>query len=257
MVNRIWHYHFGVGIVDSPNDFGFNGGRPSHPELLDWLSGEFLRNGWSLKKLHRTILLSATYRQSARPLPAASKIDADNRLLWRKSPTRLEAEAVRDAILSCSGQLNPARGGPGFRDFSVRIHNSTFYDPIDAVGDAFNRRSVYRTSVRSGTNKFLDVFDCPDPSTLTPRRAITTTPLQALSLLNNSFVLRMSDAMAKRLKHEAGDDAGKQIDLAYRLAMGRAPDAQETGTALDFSKKYGMAGFCRVLFNSNEFLYVD
>ncbi len=257
IANRLWHYHFGVGLVDTPNDFGFNGGRPSHPALLDWLARQLIEGGWRLKPLQRTIVLSAAYRQSGRPSPAAAKLDADNRLLWRKSAQRLEAEAIRDAILTAAGQLNPAMGGPGYRDFTTREFNSTLYQIIDPVGYDANRRTIYRTWIRSGTNRFLDVFDCPDPSTTTPRRLTTTTPLQALGLWNNSFVLRMADLFAERLKREAGDDTRRQLALAYELAYDRPPTAAELDEALTFVRTHGLSPFCRTIFNSNEFLYID
>jgi hypothetical protein len=257
IVNRLWHYHFGAGIVETPNDFGFNGARPTHPELLDWLALELVRTGWSLKSLHRTIVTSATYRQSSRHDPKAAATDAEARLLWRKNPVRLSAEDVRDAVLSVAGQLNPAAGGPGFQDFAIRESNSTFYDPIDPVGPQFNRRSIYRTWARSGTNRFLDVFDCPDPSTTTPKRVVTTTPLQALALMNNAFVLRMSDRLADRAEAEAGDDVARQVERLYALAYGRAPDAEEIDAAATLAREHGLAALGRVVFNSNEFLYVD
>jgi mono/diheme cytochrome c family protein len=257
MANRLWHYHFGVGIVDTPNDFGFNGGRPTHPELLDWLARQLIRGKWSIKRLQRTILLSAAYRQTGRVSPEALKVDADNRLLWRKSPLRLEAEAIRDAMLMTSGQLNPTMGGPGYRDFKTREFGSTLYQSIDPVGYEFNRRTIYRCWIRSGTNRFLDVFDCPDPSTTTPKRLTTTTPLQALGLWNNSLVLRMADSFAERLRREVGADERRQIELAYELAFAREPDAGELKIAVDFVRKNGLPAFCRVIFNSNEFLYVD
>ena len=257
MANRLWHYHFGVGIVDTPNDFGFNGGRPTHPELLDWLARQLIHGKWSIKRLQRTIVLSATYRQTGRVSPEALKVDADNRLLWRKSPLRLEAEAIRDAMLMTAGQLNPTMGGPGYRDFKTREFGSTLYQPIDPVGYGFNRRTIYRCWIRSGTNRFLDVFDCPDPSTTTPKRLTTTTPLQALGLWNNSLVLRMADSFAERLRREVGADQRRQIELAYELALARKPDADELTIATDFVRKHGLPAFCRVIFNSNEFLYVD
>ncbi|HKD35556.1 MAG TPA: PSD1 and planctomycete cytochrome C domain-containing protein [Pirellulales bacterium] len=257
MVNRLWHYHFGVGIVDTPNDFGFNGGRPSHLELLDWLARRLIEEGWQIKPLQRTIVLSAAYRQSGRSLQKAEKLDADNRLIWRKSPVRLEAEALRDAILVTAGQFNPTMGGPGYRDFTTREFTSTLYQPIDPVGYEFNRRTIYRSWIRSGTNRFLDVFDCPDPSTTTPKRLTTTTPLQALGLWNNSFVLRMSDRFAERLGREAGDDLRRQIELAYQLALARPPRADELNQAISFVREQGLSAFCRVVFNSNEFLYID
>jgi hypothetical protein len=257
IVNRLWHYHFGVGLVDTPNDFGFNGGRPSHGDVLDWLAAELIGQKWSLKKLHREIVLSAAYRRSATYQGDAAKVDAANRLLWRKTPLRLEAEVLRDAILSVAGQLNPAMGGPGYRDFRTFTNNSQFYEVYDAEGFAYQRRSLYRTVIRSGTSPLLDAFDCPDPSTIAPSRAVTTTPLQALSLLNDSFVLRMADRLAERLRDEAGLETAPQVERAYRLALARPPRPDELAAAQAFVTERGLAAFCRVLFNSNEFLYID
>ena len=203
IVNRLWHHHFGVGLVDTPSDFGFNGGRPSHPELLDWLASELVREKWSLKKLHRIIVLSATYRQESKPRADALKLDADNRLLWRRSPQRLEAEAVRDTMLDISGQLDRTVGGQGYQDFCSYFFKGTqFYEPIELDGSK-QRRTLYRMWARGGRNPFLDTFDCPDPSTTTPRRAVTTTPLQALSLMNNAMMLTAAE-------HFAGASAPKR-----------------------------------------------
>ena len=257
MVNRLWQYHFGVGLVDTPNDFGFNGGRPSHPELLDWLAGELIRNRWSLKPLHRAIVLSATYRQAATFNAQAAQVDAANRLLWRKSPLRLEAEELRDAVLAVSGQLNRTLGGPGYQDFRTFTNNSQFYEVFDAEGVPFQRRSLYRTCIRSGTSPLLDVLDCPDPSATAPTRAVTTTPLQALALLNDSFMLRMADRCAERLRDEAGVDPDAQVDRAYRLAFARPACAEERALAKALVSQHGLAALCRVIFNANEFLYVE
>ena len=250
IVNRLWHYHFGVGIVDSPSDFGFNGGRPSHPELLDWLAAELMDHGWSLKHIHRLIVNSATYRQSSRPRVDAANKDAGNRLLWRKSPQRLDAETLRDAVLSVAGELNPTVGGPGYHDFTTFTFNSQFYDIVDPVGSSFHRRSLYRTWVRSGRNPFLEVLDCPDPSTKTPRRAVTTTPLQALSLLNNSFMLRMSERLANK---STDHDVAQLVEQV----LGRKPSAVEAAEFRRFAEQHGIPMLVRVLFNSNEFLYVE
>jgi hypothetical protein len=258
IVNRLWHHHFGVGLVDTPNDFGFNGGRPTHPELLDWLASELVTQRWSLKQLHRTIVMSATYRQASLRNPVAARQDADNRWLWRKSPQRLEAEAVRDAMLVISDQLNPERGGPGFRDCQEVLRSGSYsYEPADPVGTEFNRRSIYRIWTRGGRSALLDTFDCPDPSTTTPKRAVTTTPIQALLLLNNSFVLRMSDHFAARVEREAGADVERQVARAYRLAFGRDPTEDETATAAGQVRQHGLGVLARAMFNSNEFLYVD
>ena len=257
IVNRLWLYHFGVGLVDTPNDFGFNGGRPTHPELLDWLAGELIRQKWSLKAVHRLILTSATYRQSSRFDEAKARIDADNRFLWRMMPKRMEAEALRDAMLFVAEELNPRIGGPGFHDFRTFTRNSQFYEMLDPAGFAFQRRSLYRTWVRSGRSSFLDVFDCPDPSAVAPNRAITTTPLQALSLMNNSFSLRMADRLSERILSEAGPHPELQVRSAYQKTLGREPRREEQAASERFMTKHGLPALCRVLFNSNEFLYVD
>ncbi len=258
MANRVWHYHFGSGIVETPNDLGFNGGRPSHGELLDWLAGEFIRQGYNLKRLHRTIVTSAVYRQSSKPNRAALAIDAGNRLLWRYPPRRLDAETVRDAVLMVSGQLTERGGGAGFSDFNVFNDRGTQrYEPLDPEGPQFNRRSIYRTWARGGRNPLLDTFDCPDPSITSPQRGVTTTPLQALVLLNNSFLLRMSDHFGARVAADAGSKTGDQVRRAYELAYGRAPTAAETARVEPFVEKHGLAALCRVLLNSNEFLYCD
>jgi hypothetical protein len=257
IVNRLWHYHFGAGIVDTPNDFGFNGGRPSHPELLDYLAGHLIENGWSLKKLHRLIVTSATYRQESRPREDGQRVDAANRLLWRKSPLRLEAEELRDAMLSVAGQLNPQVGGPPFEDFKTFTQNSQFYEMLDPVGHEYHRRTIYRTWLRSGRQSLLDVFDCPDPSTTAPKRAVTTTPVQSLGLLNNSFVLRMADRLAERVRGDVGDDAAAQLQRVWRLAYGRSPQESELDVAARFIDRHGLPALCRIAFNSNEFLYID
>lgn len=256
IVNRLWHYHFGTGLVDTPNDFGFSGGRPSHPELLDWLAAELIDSGWSLKHVQRLIVTSATYQQQSLPTEEGLARDADNRLLWRMSPQRLDAESLRDAMLAISGQWNREFGGPGYADFRTFTDNSQFYEPVDVAGASFHRRSVYRTWVRSGRSPFLDVFDCPDPSTKTPARSATTTPLQALSLLNNAFVLRMSDATAARIAAQT-DDPARQVEALYRLVYLREPSSAERQKAADCVERHGLPALVRVIFNSNEFLYVD
>jgi cell division protein FtsB len=257
MVNRVWHYHFGAGLVQTPNDFGFNGGRPSHPDLIDWLAKEFIKSGYSIKQLHRLIVNSATYRQASLHRADCAKVDAGNRLLWRRSPQRLTAEAVRDSILAVAGQLNRQYGGPPYRDFTTFTRNTQFYNMIDPVGEPFNRRTIYRTWLRSGRSLFLDVFDCPDPSTTAPKRAVTTTPSQSLSLLNNSFVLRMSKHFAERAEADAENDQSAQISRVLELAYSRQARDDETVLAAQFVKQHGLAAFCRVVFNTNEFLYVD
>jgi hypothetical protein len=263
IVNRIWHYHFGTGIVETPNDLGFNGGRPSHPELLDWLAA-YLANpdrkvggAWSLKALHSLIVTSAAYRQASAPRKDALAKDADNRLLWRYKPHRLEGEAIRDAMLAVSGLLNPEVGGKGFSDYKERNFNGTaYFDPFDPVGPEFHRRSVYRFTPRGANQGFLDTFDCPDPAAAAPRRAATTTPLQALSLWNSGFALRAAEAFAARVAKEA-DGVERQVRRAWQLAYQRDPTAEEAKLAAKLVGDHGLKALSRVLFNSNEFVTVE
>ena len=257
IVNRLWFYHFGAGLVPTPSDFGFSGGKPSHPDLLDWLAAELVDRDWDLKAIHRLILTSATYRQSSSLREEAHAIDANNRFLWRMNPKRLEAEGLRDAILDVSGLLNREMGGPGFQDFSTYVHNSQFYNMRDPVGETFHRRSLYRMWIRSGRSAFLDVFDCPDPSATAPKRAVTTTPLQSLTLMNNSFVLRMAKALGDRMQETAARDLSDEVFLAFRWCFGRKPTGDESREAVALIKAHGRSAFARALLNSSEFLYVD
>lgn len=257
IVNRVWQFHFGVGIVDTPNDFGFNGGRPSHPELLDWLARDLIEHGWSLKHLHRRIMTSETYQQSSKIDPDMFAKDSSNRFLWRKSPIRLDAESMRDTMVELAGELDHSIGGPGLYDFSLYINNSHFYAMKDPIGESFQRRALYRTWVRSARSNLLDVFDCPDPSTKTPQRPSTTTPLQSLSLLNNSFVLRMADHWAERVKAASGNQLDQQIKAMFLQAFYREPSSEELEGCMAMADKYGLSSVSRVLLNSNELLYVD
>jgi hypothetical protein len=258
VVNRLWHYHSGGGLVETPNDLGANGARPSHPELLDWLAGELVREGWSLKKLHRLIVTSACYRQGSRRNAEASKKDSANRLLWRMSPKRLESEAIRDAILVVCGELNPEMGGPSYRDVEPeKSADNTAYRFVGGFSGVVNRRSIYRTWVRRGGHPLLEALDCADPSISIPRRTITTTPLQALAMLNNEFMTRAAETFARRLTREAGDDPVAQISMAYKVALLRDSTDLEIASARRFIAQHGLNEFCLVLFNSNEFVHLD
>ena len=267
IVNRIWHYHFGTGIVPTPNDLGFQGGLPTHPELLDWLSSEFqgkattqqsVGRGYSLKRLHRVMVTSATYRQSSQSDAKAIAVDASNRWLWRMNPRRLEAEEIRDAMLAISGQLNSELGGKGYSDVNSYFFKGTqFYDPIDAPGSRNHRRTLYRMWARGGRNPLLDQFDCPDPSTTTPRRLATVTPMQSLSLLNNAFGLRMADHFAERLRQECLGPAEAQVERAYLLMFNRKPTREESAASIHFINDHGLIAYGRALWNSTEFLYLD
>ncbi len=258
MANRLWHYHFGAGLVATPNDLGFNGGRPSHPELLEWLASELVNSGFSLKHMHRLLVTSATYRQSSQHRPAAAAVDADNRLLWRMSPRRLDAESLRDAMLTATGELNTALGGKGYVDFNSYFFKGTqFYDPVDATGYETQRRTIYRMWARGGRNPFLDTFDCPDPSTTTPKRSATTTPLQALSLLNNAFSRRMAETLAVSARSACGNDRSAQVDYCCEHLFARTPSNEERAFITKFVEQHGLSATCRGLMNSSEFLYVD
>jgi hypothetical protein len=260
VVNRLWQAHFGGGLVETSSDLGFNGGTPSHPELLDWLACEIVARGWSLKSMHKLIVTSAVYRQSSRPDARALALDAGNRLLWRKAPKRLEAEMVRDAMLAIAGKLDLKLGGPSFRDHEIVPAPGTpavLYEAVDPRTPGLDRRTLYRAWARGGRSGLLDTFDCPDPSTTAPRRAVTTTPLQALSLMNNALVLYLAEALAGRIEREAGPDAGRRVEHAHRLAFGRAPDADERARAALVVERFGAATLARAIFNSNEFLYID
>jgi hypothetical protein len=230
--------------------------------LLDWLAGQLVYPetgpAWSLKRIQRLIVTSNAYRQSSRARSEAVRIDADNRLVWRRPAQRLEAETLRDAVLAVSGQLDRRIGGPGYRDFKVTsAGNNETYTVFEAVGDQFNRRSLYRTWVRTGTSPFLDVLDCPDPSVATPKRSVTSTPLQALTLLNSKFMEYHVQKFAERLEQEAPGETAARVHWAYALAFARPPAADETSFGEQFIGQHGLAQFCLVLLNANEFLYID
>ncbi|MFM7128630.1 MAG: DUF1553 domain-containing protein, partial [bacterium] len=255
IVNRIWHYHFGTGIVDTPNDFGFNGGRPSHPELLDFLAQHHINNNYQLKSLHRLIVTSDAYKRSSAPNANNITKDANNRLLWRHTPTRLEGEVLRDGMLAISGLLNTQMGGPGFIDVTIDNNNgTTYYEPLDPVESEFQRRTIYRFSPRGGRSTLLDTFDCPDPSTTSPRRNVTTTPLQALSLLHGPFTVRMAETLARKIQLQFPDSPEKQIEAVWQNVLQRSPDRTEATESLALSHRHGLWAVCLGLFNTNEFV---
>ena len=255
IVNRVWQWHFGMGLVDTSSDFGVNGSRPSHPELLDWLAAQFMEDGWSLKQLHRRILLTTTWQQSSAANAKAMGIDVDNRLLWRFAPRRLDAESTRDAMLFVSGELNPQVGGPSYQPFTTTRFNTVFYHPIESGEPPLNRRTIYRMNVNTGRDPLLDALDCPAPSVLTPVRRQTVTPLQALSLMNDTFVLRQAKKLAERAVRESPDPR-QQLTTAWQRALGRAPTAEETASALETIQDSNLETLCWVLLNSSEFLQV-
>jgi hypothetical protein len=273
-VNRVWHYHFGRGLCDTPNDFGAMGGVPSHPELLDWLALWFRdQAGGSMKALHRLIMTSATYRQEVRHDPGAAARDPDNRLLWRMNRQRLSGEAVRDTVLQASGQLDLTMGGPAAVQFVSRGDatfnpggNPAFLDyenfPPDAAEN--RRRSVYRFVFRTVPDPFMDALDCPDGSAAAPVRGSSTTAVQAFALLNDAFLIRQCEHTAARLEreHPAGSEEGEArlvrlVTAAFRLLLLRPPTNEELSLFTEYVRRHGLANACHVLVNTSEFLHLD
>ena len=283
LVNRLWHSHFGQGLVTTPSDFGRNGALPSHPELLDWLASEAgqgdkgtRRQGeqnqkahgllplvslspcppLSPKRIHRLIVTSATYRQSSAARPDAMLADAGTRLLWRYPPRRLEAEPLRDAILAVCGNLDDRMGGPGFDLFEPNTNYVKVYNSKKEFGSADWRRMVYQSKPRMQLDDVFGQFDCPDAGQITPKRTSSITALQALNLLNSRFIVQQASLFASRLEHEAGPDTNAQVRRAYSLAFLRTPTDDEQSAAVEFAKVHGLPAFCRALLNANEFLFV-
>jgi len=256
LVNRLWHHHFGQGIVNTPSDFGLGGDKPSHPELLDFLAGEFSRGGWSLKRMHKLIVLSDVYRQRSAGSDESARSDGSNRLLWRQNPRRLDAESLHDAVLAVSGKLNPVRGGPGFRDFNYTEAYAPIYDYTTPDNPDVWRRSIYRFIVRTTPHRFMTTLDCPDPANLTPARMQTTTALQALTLSNNDFMLRQAGYLATRVENEAPDTYAR-IRRAFELCFQRPPSAEELRAAQALVTEQNLFALCRMLINANEFVYLD
>ncbi len=258
LANRIWHYHFGVGLVDTPSDFGKLGGLPTHPELLDWLAHRLHEHGWKIKPLHREIMLSQTYRQSGAWNETAAEVDADSRLLWRFPPRRLAAEELRDTMLTVAGKLDLRAGGPGFQLYRYLEDNVATYQALDRHGPATYRRAVYHHNARAMVADLMTEFDLPDCAFTAPRRASTTSPLQALTLLNHSFTLDLADAFAKRIEERTtSSDLKAQVEAAFELAFARPPTAAELTSGERLVQEHGLPALCRALLNSNELLYLE
>jgi hypothetical protein len=272
LVNRVWQSHFGRGIVATPNDFGLAGARPTHPELLDWLATELVRDGWSLKKLHRLIVTSATYRQSS-TLPKkdslrGAKLDAENHLLWRQNLRRLSAEELRDSLLAIGGSLHERDGGPAVwpkLPQNLLLANPALLDDNQektkgwyptATGDR-DVRSIFLIQKRTVKVPFMETFDLPENATSCPRRNQSIVAPQALTLLNSDLVTEQSRAMAARVEQEAGKETGAQIDRACALAIQRPPTAGEKRSCAALLKNRSLPELCRALLNLNEFIYVD
>jgi len=252
IANRVWHYHFGRGLCDTPNDFGRMGGTPSHPDLLDWLACELRDHGGSLQHLHRLIVTSATYRQSSEHREDAAKVDGDNRLLWRMNRLRLDADSYRDFVVATAGQLDLTMGGPSVRQFvtgpPVQLTPTLNYDAYDWSALPKHRRSIYRFVWRGVPDPFMETLDFPDLGMLAPSRGFSASALQSLALYNNRFVLHFSDELGKEIKTP---------DEAVRRILLREPTTDELRDFTTYAQKNGLAALCRVLLNSNEFLFVN
>ena len=288
IVNRVWLQHFGRGIVDTPNDFGQLGSKPTHPELLDWLAIRFRDSDQSLKGLHRLIVTSETYRQMSSAttslyfngavrheeaishegsishessrMDLAGNIDAENQFLWRMHRTRLDAECVRDAMLMISGQIDFRMGGPSDRQFDLKpgrhVTPVVDYGQFNIDGQSASRRSVYRFLFRTLPDPFMEALDCPAGDQIMPTRANSVTVQQALAMWNDVIVLRQSEYLVKRLVAESLSVPG-QVELAFQLALGRAPRPTEFNRFVAYADKHGLANFCRLLYNTNEFIFID
>jgi Protein of unknown function (DUF1553)/Protein of unknown function (DUF1549) len=266
IVNRIWMQHFGQGIVATPGDFGSQGDKPTHPELLDWLATEFVAGGWSLKKLHRSIVLTEVYQLGTAINAAAAKADPENDLLWRMNRRRLEGEALRDAVLSVAGVLNPKEAGPSvLPELPAEIKASASAWPVSTDAAERNRRSIYVYVKRNLRYPLFAAFDAPDRNETCSRRFTTTTAPQALMLLNEKLYTQLAKQFAERVRNEVGNDRDAFVERAYLLALSRPATNEERSAAERFfetqSKKIGaneaLADFCHALLNLNEFVYVD
>lgn len=284
IVNRVWQFHFGEGLVRTGSDFGVMGDPPSHPELLDYLAGELVAHGWSLKWLHRQILTSNTYKMSKQWHDEYGAVDPENRLWWRFPYRRLEVEAIRDSMLLVSGKLSPKMFGPAMFPFIPKEAREGNSDP-DKIWPAYDegeasRRTVYAFIKRSLVVPMIEVLDLCDTTKSSARRAVTSVAPQALTLFNGQFVNEQAAHLAARIEREAGPDAGRQIERAYRLALAREPTGTELKTMLEFmateaarlveesvgseaavtepvARKRALEQLCRVIFNLNEFVYPD
>jgi hypothetical protein len=263
LVNRLWHYHFGRGLVETPNDFGANGGSPSHPELLDYLANELVAGGWRLKPIHRLILTSATYRQSSQVenAEAAVRVDPDNRLLWRFNRRRMTAEQLRDSMLHVSGRLNTRVGGPSVMPPVKQELIDLLYAPqqweVTPDHHEHDRRSIYLIAKRNLRLPYLEVFDQPDLQISCSRRQSSTHAPQALELLNGELANDLASAFADRLRDEVGTDPSRQLRRAFEMAAGRAPSARELESSLAFLAEQPLKEFALAMFNVNAFLYIE
>jgi hypothetical protein len=260
MVNRIWHHHFGRGIVATLDNFGKLGDAPTHPELLDWLALEFRESGWNIKRMHRLLMTSEAYQMASQFEHAGNMAkDPENKLGWRYRTRRIDAESLRDSILATSGALNREMFGKAvFPKIQAEILASMDKGIWEREEDGPKvwRRSVYIYRKRGLPFPMLETFDLPDQNVACGARNVSTVPTQALTLMNDEFVLRQAELFAQRVKESAGEDHARQIDSAYRIALNRPPSSSERQIGVDYVSKHSLAGFAHVLLNLNEFLYI-
>ncbi len=250
-VNRLWQFVFGTGIVDTPSDLGTNGTLPTHPELLDWLADDFVKHGWSMKHTLCLLLNSNAFQRSSQPNSAAARIDASSRFFWRFPPRRLEAEAIRDGMLSVAGTLDRKMGGQGFHLFDVDRENVVHYHAKDETGPAEWRRMIYLFKIRQEQDAVFGSFDCPDGNQVIPTRSRSTTPLQALNLFNSRFTMQQAQKLAERLGAH-----GDRVPKTYELLYNRPATSHEIRDAEKFIEDHNFLGFCRAMLNTSEFLFI-
>jgi Protein of unknown function (DUF1553)/Protein of unknown function (DUF1549)/Planctomycete cytochrome C len=257
IANRVWQWHFGTGLVETASDFGRSGASPSHPELLDWLAAELVAHGWSLKNLHRSIVLSATYRQGHAMTAEGLAKDSGDRLLWRYPSRRLEAEGIRDSMLAVSGLLDPSMGGRGFDLFRSRGGLDGF-PPVETFSGDGLKRMIYAHKVRMEKESVFGAFDCPDAGQTMARRRQSTTPIQALNLINSPFTIQVAEAFAARVDRETATGDGsrveRQVNRAVRLALGRDSTPEERADAMALVRDHSLVALCRLLLNTGDFV---
>jgi hypothetical protein len=261
MVNRIWQGHFGQGIVRTPNDFGRQGDAPTHPELLDWLAVEFAERKWSMKQMHKLIMLSNTYQANSTGDAESLKRDPENRFLSRMNRSRLDADSIRDTVLAVAGTLNRKMGGvgviPPLSKEEILAARMPELWPVNPDPAEHTRRSIYLQMKRSMTLPVLQIFDAPDSATSCARRERSTVAPQALAMMNSDFSVTQAEHFGARIRKIAGDDPQKWVDTGWRLAFGRPPTSEERGTALDYLNRNSLPRLCLLMFNMSEFIYVD
>ncbi|MEM6689803.1 MAG: PSD1 and planctomycete cytochrome C domain-containing protein [Planctomycetota bacterium] len=255
MANRIWHHIFGAGIVATPSDFGIAGARPTHSELLDWMAGQFIESGYSMKEMIRMIVTSKAFRQSSRPNEPGMTADASASLLWRFPPRRVEAEVIRDSVLLASGRLDPTIGGPSYRIHNVKKKYAQ-WEVVDNHSDSTWRRMLYQERMRRVDDRIFTAFDFPDCGQIRAKRPVSTTPLQALNLMNSDFVVSQAELLADRAVEEGGSDIVDQVNRCFELLLSRQPSANELAASVQFANEQSLALLCRTLINTNEFAFL-